>query len=474
MRDGFAYEVFDALKDVVFDHVLLIDDSEQIVRVRLSDESTRSVSDYLGKRLNELMDPASYTTLHDALQTVRATGSAQTCRYDLVSNGSSLPYRVRITMLAQSHFLVISQNLTEVPRHEAELRKNEQFRRMLLDAIPDSIFHMDAEGTYLGYTSGDVNRLLVQPEHFLGKKVGDVFPTDISEMNLVAISKALETGQMQFFTYRSPVRDSYYESRVVPLNETEVISIIRDVTARKRYEDAIVAVNDELEARVAERTAELTAANLELEAFCYAASHDLRTPLRSINGFSRIILDDFHGVLPKEVVEHLDRIRKATRRMDGIINDMLRLAGVVRSELEKSTISLAELCKEVADYVDPAECVVIDLDPQVEVQGDRRLLTIAIENLLSNAVKFTSLRVDPHVVVGERSGTFFVRDNGVGFEQEHATRLFMAFERLHSPSEFPGNGIGLATVKRIIDRHGGQIWAESEPGNGATFYFTLS
>ncbi|HMS54137.1 MAG TPA: ATP-binding protein, partial [Fimbriimonadaceae bacterium] len=384
------------------------------------------------------------------------------------------PFRVRVTPLEPGHFLIISQNLTDVTRREAELRKNEQFQRMLLDAIPDSIFHMDSEGTYLGYTSGDINRLLVRPEDFLGKKVTEVFPPDIAEMNLNSIARAIETGQMQFFTYRSPVRESYYESRVVPLNENEGISIIRDVTARKRYEDAIVAVNDELEARVAERTAELTAANLELEAFCYAASHDLRTPLRSINGFSRIILDDHYDSLPGEVVDHLERVRKATRRMDGIINDMLRLAGVVRSDLERNPISLANLCYEVAEYVDTSECVVIELDPSIEVHGDRRLLTIALENLLSNAVKFSSRRIDPHVVVGERDGTYFVRDNGVGFEQEHATRLFMAFERLHSPSEFPGNGIGLATVKRIIDRHGGRIWAESEPGNGATFYFTLS
>jgi light-regulated signal transduction histidine kinase (bacteriophytochrome) len=264
--------------------------------------------------------------------------------------------------------------------------------------------------------------------------------------------------------------------------------------AARRYErrgrDALAALiesrnevrraNADLERRVAERTRQLEAANRELEAFAYAVSHDLRAPLRSMSGFSQILQENAPPGLDEKSRHYLQRIHDAGVRMSGLIEDLLNLSRIGRSELTARPISLSQIAAEAAAAVrerHPTREVQLEITPGMEVSADPRLLRIALENLVSNAWKYTSRTAQARVSIGTQAGengpVYFVRDNGVGFDMKYVDKLFVPFQRLHPETEFPGNGIGLVTVQRIIARHGGRIWADAKPDEGATFYFTL-
>jgi signal transduction histidine kinase len=250
----------------------------------------------------------------------------------------------------------------------------------------------------------------------------------------------------------------------------------------------------ELEQRVAERTreleksnevlqrnaADLLAANRELDAFAYSVSHDLRAPLRSIDGFSQVLLEDYAGQLDEAGRDSLHRVRAASQRMATLIDDLLKLARISRVEMRTELVDLSGMARDIAVELQgttPERQVEIAVAPGLEARGDRRLLQVAVENLLRNSWKYTAKQPQPRIefgsvqVNGDRA--FMVRDNGAGFDMKYADKLFGVFQRLHSEAEFEGTGVGLATVRRIITRHGGGIWAEGAVGQGATFYFTL-
>lgn len=250
---------------------------------------------------------------------------------------------------------------------------------------------------------------------------------------------------------------------------------------RKHSYEEVSHYREHLEELVSQRTRELELVNQELESFCYSVSHDLRAPLRTIDGFSLAVLDDYKDILDEEGIGYLERVRKATQRMGGLIDDMLSLYSVTRGELEKETVDLSTLVDEVAEEIKMrghGRSVELVVEDNLCVDGDEHLLKIALENLLNNAWKFTGKTEHPRIEVGKLPNTdeptFYVRDNGAGFNMAYVNKLFGAFKRLHHEHEFEGTGIGLAIVKRIIDRHNGRVWAESEPGRGATFYFTLA
>jgi signal transduction histidine kinase len=235
-----------------------------------------------------------------------------------------------------------------------------------------------------------------------------------------------------------------------------------------------------LEERVAQRTAELAAVNKELEAFAYSVSHDLRAPLRSIDGFSQALLEDYDQVLDAIGRDYLHRLRVASQRMAQLIDDLLKLSRITRGEVYRGPVDLSALAYEIAAEIqerDPERQVEFDITPGLIVKADARLLRVALENLFGNAWKFTSRHPRARIELGatEIDGriTYFVRDDGAGFDMTYADRLFGPFQRLHTTGEFQGDGIGLATVQRIISRHGGRIWAEGAVEQGATFYFTL-
>jgi signal transduction histidine kinase len=248
----------------------------------------------------------------------------------------------------------------------------------------------------------------------------------------------------------------------------------------ERQNAALQEAQSDLERRVENRTADLAAANKELEAFSYSVSHDLRAPRRAIDGFSKALLTKYGESLDQQGRHYLDRVRTATSRMAELIDDLLGLARISRQDLVRRRIDLSEIARKVAGDLAvraPQKPVQTEIEPGLLAEADPRLVTVALENLMGNAWKFAGKKDSPRIEIGQQANgdgrAFYVRDNGAGFDMRYADKLFGAFQRLHSDSDFEGTGIGLATVQRIVTRHGGRIWAEGEVGKGATFYFTL-
>jgi light-regulated signal transduction histidine kinase (bacteriophytochrome) len=269
------------------------------------------------------------------------------------------------------------------------------------------------------------------------------------------------------------------EHLAVALQHAELLADLRsEVTERQQAQHRAQKLNQELQQAIIE----LKVVNRELEAFSYSVSHDLRAPLRSIDGFSQALLEDCLEQLDPTGQDYLRRIRSATQRMGQLIDDLLTLARVTRSDLNKESVDLSRLASRVCTHLQqlyPGRQVEFEIQPHLFARGDSRLLHVVLENLLNNAWKFTTGQSNPKIELGAYEGendtiVYFVRDNGVGFDMVFVDKLFKPFQRLHRMQEFPGNGIGLATVQRIIHRHGGEVWAEADLNRGATFYFTLA
>ncbi len=368
-----------------------------------------------------------------------------------------------------------------------EIKENERRFRMLAENFPDFIARFDRDGRYTYVNPAIENAFGVSAEALVGKTVQELGPKQVDKL-LLLLQRVFDGGVPNEFEthWNTEIGERIFEVRQAPEkdaagNVVSVLGIARDITEQKQAKQEIQKLNQELEQRVADRTAQLEAANKELEAFAYSVSHDLRAPLRHIDGFMELLEGSLGANLDECSQHYMDTIADAAKHMGQLIDDLLAFSRMGRQEISKTQVDIGALVGEVIGGYEPktqGRIVRWNVADLPTVSGDRAMLRLVLVNLISNALKFTQPRQEVEIEVGcildsDADVEIFVRDNGVGFDMQYADKLFGVFQRLHREDEFEGTGIGLANVRRIINRHGGRTWAEGKVDQGATFYFSL-
>lgn len=378
----------------------------------------------------------------------------------------------------------VSKDITERKRQQDQLRLEQWEKTLILENITELVTYLDTDMRIVWANQAVLQAHRAETSAIIGKRCYELWHGLSKPCRECPVELALKTKKIchSVISYEdgtswkmigSPVADE--EGTIIGVLDTAL-----DITDLKKAEDELIKNNEELEKRVRERTAELELLNKELTAFTYSVSHDLRAPLRIIGSFSEALLERYENSFDQDGLNHLERINRASLRMNELIEDLLKLSRVTTRELKRERVDLSSMVETHARHLkdtEPARDVEFSVEPDILAKGDAALLRIAIENLLDNAWKYTRNIKNGRISFGreEQAGKqiFYLKDNGIGFKMDYVGKIFEPFQRLHRADEYPGTGIGLSIVQRIIGRHGGDVWAESRPGKGTAFYFTL-
>jgi PAS domain S-box-containing protein len=379
-------------------------------------------------------------------------------------------------------------DITKRKQADESLRESAERFRTLFESLPIGAVIIDQDTLgFVIFNRATAENLGYAPEEFALLRLPEVEAVH-DEALIRANTQRIAAGEAMNFeskhrTKSGELRDMLIHGRRFEMGGRGlVLAIFMDITERKQVDRAVRQLNEELELRVGERTADLMAANKELEAFSYSVSHDLRAPLRAVDGFSQLMLTDYGAKLDDEGRRMLGVIRSEAQRMGRLIDDLLAFSRLGRQPIESARIDMREMAQEVFKELiaaEPKRQVRLDLHPLPPALGTATMIRQLWVNLIGNAIKFTTGRKIAQIEIGVKEGgngerIYYIKDNGVGFDMRYVDKLFGVFQRLHSQQEFPGTGVGLALVQRIVQRHGGRVWAEAELNRGATFYFTLT
>lgn len=415
-------------------------------------------------------------------KTITKAGRIENFEVELLTKNGNPIYFLESCTLDGNLMHCTLVDITERKQTEEALKESESLLKKIAENYPNSYISIVEKDLTIGFTSGqEFQKRKLDPNQFVGMTLEQVFGDNADLVR----EKYLKTFAGNEQTFELMMNEQYQLYRTVPLYSPEgsisrILIVVENITERRQTEEEIHKLNEELEQRVAERTAELEATNKELEAFAYSISHDLRAPLRAINSFSRVLKENYTELLGEEGSDYLDKVMVSTLKMDQLISDLLALSRLGRQEFERTTTNLAHIANRVFKELaakEPKRDIWLNISDLPLVKVDVKLIEVMMNNLISNAVKFTRGSAPAEIELGclteSETPIFYLRDNGVGFDMKYADKLFSPFHRLHTEREFEGTGIGLAIVQRIVNRHGGEVWVEAKPGKGTTIYFTL-
>ena len=471
-----------------------IDDGEDFIISELNEAGqkiTHVYTDFVGKSVCDVFPGVKPLGLFEIFQKVWKTGKAEyypSSQY--TDNRLTFWVENHVYKLPSGEIVAVFEDITERKRTANALHETNDYLDKLIGYANAPIIVWDPQLRITRFNHAFEDLTGLKTEDVLGKGIDLLFPDAKREESLEHIRQTAggerwEAIEIPILHRDGSVRTVLWNSATIhgPDGKTIIATIAQgqDITERKQVEEEIRKLNVELEQRVIDRTARLEAANKEMEAFAYSVSHDLRAPLRSIDGFSQALLEEYPDKpLDDTGKTYLERVRKATQKMGWLIDDMLKLSRVSQTEFNQEAIDLSAMIREITEVCqknDPEKVVAVSVQEGVMVQGNPYMMRAALVNLMDNAWKFTGKTEHPRIEFGttvrDKKTVCYIRDNGAGFDMAYVNKLFGAFQRLHTTDQFPGTGIGLATVQRVIHRHGGQVWAEGEIGKGATFYFTL-